>query len=268
VVTEETLKTWPADEWPKWWVERKIDGGRMTFCDGTFASRTDKPFYNLERIAEELKELPGWMLDGEAYAGSWAKTMSILRSKKAVDNTDLRFCVFDTMSKFSWRQGRCLDILEDRRSELMMLTTGMQYVVPILPEFANSYEEFATLHKRNLAEGCDGTVLKRIDSLYEFKRTKTWLKVKPCLDVDGVVIDMEEGKGKYKGMLGALVVRQDSDKGCDLVTKVSGMTDMERELWWNNRGLLIGKTIEVKIRGYHPSGSWIEPRFHRIREDA
>jgi DNA ligase-1 len=113
-------------------------------------------------------------------------------------------------------------------------------------------------------------VLKRKDSLYEFKRTRTWLKVKPVLDCNCLVVGMTEGTGKYKGMLGALEVLPENAKKehTGVFTRVSGMTDEQRREWWGPSGpRIIGKWIEVSYRKVNPSGRLVEPRFVRIRTD-
>jgi DNA ligase-1 len=127
-----------------------------------------------------------------------------------------------------------------------------------------SYEEFVVFYDKCLKNGCDGVVLKHHHSMYEFKRTKTWLKVKPEHTVDGKVVGVRVGKLKYAGILGALVFEPE---GSTVITNVSGMTDEQRHYWWTHQYAIVGKTIEVKCRGIHPTGKLIEPRFVRIRED-
>jgi len=271
VVTEETLKTWTPDEWAKWWIEPKLDGARMIYHKGKFFSRTGKPLHNLEHIAEELATLPqGWTLDGEVYGADWASTMSAARASKTVKaHNGLRFGVFDILTDMDWEDQSCPGhcTLRERRKVVAEHVHGLKHTHITHPIFVDNLSRFLTVHSSNLGHGCDGTVLKRWDSLYEFKRTKTWLKVKPRLDADGVVVGMKEGEGKYKGMCGALEVLPE---GALVTTFVSGMIDQQRNEWWalrETRASIIGKTIEVKIRGVHPSSRWIEPRFHRIRED-
>lgn len=268
VVQEETLRGWSPEEWAKWWIERKRDGFRAIFRDGKFWSRTGKPLHNLGHIEESLKGYSGWVFDGEIYGTSWAETSSIARASKTVKANGLKFFVFDGMRDADWLMESCDATLTERRSALWELLSDvdLRYVEMTTYWQCRIYEEFQFLHNANLATGCDGTVLKFKDSLYEFKRTRTWLKVKPVETYDGKVIGMYEGRGKYAGMLGGLIVNFDG-----VETNVSGMTDAQRGAWWRNDGLphdsIIGKTIEVSARGKHPSGCLIEPRFERIRED-
>ena len=59
--------------------------------------------------------------------------------------------------------------------------------------------------------------------------------------VDLEVLEVLEGEGKYEGMLGKVRCEY---KGNDLFVG-SGWSDEERERYWNNPNLLIGKTIEI-----------------------
>jgi DNA ligase-1 len=74
---------------------------------------------------------------------------------------------------------------------------------------------------------------------------------------------MVKGEGKYSDTLGALLVR---DKN-GITHTISGMTDGQRELWWENPLLIQGKVVEVKAMKELPDGSLREPRFKCIRED-
>lgn len=265
VVQEETLKGWSPEEWKKWWIEPKYDGARLIYHKGQFLSRTGKPLHNLDHIAAELKDLKGWTLDGEVYGASWAETMSAARASKTVKaNNGLKFAVFDCMEDLDWHTSSNFDTCADRRLMVSRLVCRMENVHVVPHVSGLDYQSFEGIHRMNLREGCDGTVLKLHQSLYEFKRTKTWLKVKPCLDVDAVVVDMVEGNGKYAGTLGTLLVQM---PGETLKRPISGMTDAQRTSWWTYPEVILGETVEVKIRGVHPSGAWIEPRFERIRED-
>lgn len=88
------------------------------------------------------------------------------------------------------------------------------------------------------------------------------IKVKKAETFDLRVVDVEEGKGKYKGTLGALVCQ--GPKGH---VKVSGMTDEERDAWFANPQQIVGQIVEVAALGFTPQGSLREPRFKGIRHD-
>ena len=78
--------------------------------------------------------------------------------------------------------------------------------------------------------------------VYEAKRTKNILKVKAMQDCDLKIIGFEEGTGKNKGTLGAIIVDY---KGFE-VRVGSGFTDQDREYFWANRKELLGRIITVQ----------------------
>ena len=58
------------------------------------------------------------------------------------------------------------------------------------------------------------------------------------------VVGVEEGSGRNKGILGALVVKYKDNT----VNVGSGYTDTERKKIWQNRENIIGRVIEVKFK--------------------
>lgn len=277
VIEEEKLKTWPAAEWAKWQIEPKRDGFRLLIVDGIPQSRSGKPLHNIQHILDELGSLAkGWVFDGELHGSSWEETSHVARASKSERETKLTYTIFDALTVHEWNNKCTTRTLVERQRWMQKYTPETEHVKFVKPWHVGltGYAEFEKIHKINLAEGCDGTVLKRCDSLYEFKRTKTWLKVKPVLDCDCLVVGMKEGTGKYKGMLGALEVRPEWDlhkwPNSPPTTFVSGMDDEQRRLWWRGKDAwepIIGKWIEVSYRKMNPSGKLVEPRFVRVRED-
>lgn len=85
------------------------------------------------------------------------------------------------------------------------------------------------------------------------------IKVKPSDTLDLLVTGYEEGDGKHKGRLGFLV----TSKG----RVGTGFSDAEREAFWAQRDLLIGKTIEVECMQFTPAGVMRHARFIRERFD-
>jgi DNA ligase-1 len=122
------------------------------------------------------------------------------------------------------------------------------------------YDHFGNV----ISKGGEGVILKDIDSGYFFgKRNDRMLKIKEEVTKDLQVVGMVKGEGKYSDTLGALLVR---DKN-GITHTISGMTDGQRELWWENPLLIQGKVVEVKAMKELPDGSLREPRFKCIRED-
>lgn len=110
----------------------------------------------------------------------------------------------------------------------------------------------------------DGIILRDENGPWiQGARDQHVVKVKPFITRDLIVVDVEEGKGKYKGMLGNLIVEYKGKR-----MGLSGMSDAERREWWNNPATIIGQIVEVKAMSESVKGVLREPRFKGIRYDT
>jgi ATP-dependent DNA ligase len=170
---------------PEWTFERKFDGIRLVAFrrdeDVALYSRTRRP-QHLPVIADAIRELPAreLILDGELTWGAGG----------------VAYHIFDVV----WLDGRDLSQLplSERRTALggLHLRAPLQRVVPL------DHTEPWTCARD---EGWEGVIAKRLDSPYEQKRSKHWLKMKCELSQDFVVGGFTEPQGKRTG-LGALLV--------------------------------------------------------------
>ena len=76
-----------------------------------------------------------------------------------------------------------------------------------------------------LKRGGEGLMLRNPNSFYEDKRSYNLIKVKPFDDAEGVITGWIAGKGKYLGMMGALILDVDGIR-----LELSGFTDAERRV--------------------------------------
>ena len=88
----------------------------------------------------------------------------------------------------------------------------------------------------------EGMMINVYGAPYEFERSKNMLKVKQMYPVDLRVVDVLEGSGANKGKVGALVVNY---KGNPLKVG-SGLTKEQREKFWEDKSLILGKIITIK----------------------
>ena len=98
------------------------------------------------------------------------------------------------------------------------------------------------------------------DSLYhQGKRVNHAIKLKGRLTADLYCLGSNIGEGKYKGMLGSLVLKDSKGR---LVCVGSGLDDVDR-----NKGLsyFVGKVIEIEYEQIQDT--YIQPTYIRIRED-
>jgi len=123
------------------------------------------------------------------------------------------------------------------------------------------------IFEKFLAEGQEGTILKSKTNIWEDKRSKEQIKFKGELECDLVVVGWEEGTGKNKGRLGALVC--ESSDGLIQVNVGSGYSDEQREEYTKK---VIGKIVTVKYNArIKDRGDGVErlflPTFIEMRED-
>ena len=106
--------------------------------------------------------------------------------------------------------------------------------------------EFSDMNKVALDKGYEGLMVKPVDGLYECKRSHSWLKVKPFIEVTLKCIGMEEGTGKNKDLLGALVVEGEDDGKFFHVNVGGGLTDEDRKEFWENKEKVLGQLVEIR----------------------
>lgn len=195
--------------------------------------------------------------------------MTLFRSSKAdvsQELTDGKFWVFDLVNPNALNEP-WID-----RSQRLVEIVGMinhPHIAVVPSHGLLSFDGFEQRHADHLAMGCDGSILKSRYGGYEFKRSKLWLKVKPILEVDCKIVGFKEGKGKYKGTLGSLLVRIPTPKHTwsRHITGVSGMTDIDRHYIWEHRDELLDTIVEVKYRTISEKDRLVEGRIHRLRPD-
>lgn len=223
-----------------------------------------KQFDNMAKLNAGLLELandigiPKVVFDGEISGGSWSKTInakaSVNENIEAKEN--LIYYIFDYIPFDVWCTGKesaDTPTLIKRSNKLLKLISQNLYVHEYITFpysiHTNKKSELIDFYHECLEMGFEGVVIKKADSHYNFKKSKDWLKLKPVLDFDGKISDVIEGTGKYKGMLGAIVVSGKTENDQQFMTKIgSGFDDKQRTEYWNERENLIGRTVEFEAQ--------------------
>lgn len=268
-VSLEELQRWSTERWRQHVIEPKIDGDR--YCrtpKREWLSRGGKQYYNVDEIKAAINKIKGinsLLIDGELVAKNWSQTQSIVRSFRKKPKGKVRFIVFDAVPcdrvvEQSLRYDIVKDIVEKANSP---------YVECIVPYHVTSFTEFKKVLKECVANGCDGVMVKQRDGLYQTKRSRYWLKVKPYKEFDCKVVAVKRGKNKYSETLGSIGVVIPLGKGrwSERVTYVAGMSDKWRNVFWRMRKELIGKIVEVRYREITKVKRLKEPRLVRPRFD-
>jgi len=131
-----------------------------------------------------------------------------------------------------------------------------------------------------LQSGYEGIMLTDPYVPWKPERSHQLLKLKPFSDMEVKIVGYTFGRGKYLGMIGAMIVRDDHNR----VFRVSGFTDEERRLnqecvnhALNHEGdevfqdisdrFSIGERITIKFRELTSQHIPKEARYLRKRED-
>ena len=125
------------------------------------------------------------------------------------------------------------------------------------------------MNKQALKAGFEGLMIKPLNDIYVCKRSKSWLKIKPIIEVTLTVIDVEEGQGKFEGTTGALVCEGEDDGLLIKVNVGSGLTDENRKEIWTDKDTVIGSLVEIRadVVTQNQDGSYSLrfPRFKTFR---
>lgn len=273
-------------------IEVKLDGVRvLTVINDAHGksiemfSRNGKQFHNFDHIIEEirgvLQESPApypLVLDGEIMSASFQDLMRQARRKKNANAKDAVLNLFDVIplgcfknkkwdKPQSFRSEMISAWVEDHADRLEHVASlGWETVDLDTPE---GYQRFVELNKAAVEGKYEGVMIKDVDAPYECKRTTSWLKSKPFIEVTLEIVAVEQGTGKNAGRLGALVCAGQDD-GKDIRVNVgSGFTDDERIKFWADRNLLPGCLVEVRAdaitQNQDGSYSLRFPRFKTFR---
>jgi DNA ligase 1 len=111
---------------------------------------------------------------------------------------------------------------------------------------------------RIVREGGEGLMLHRADAVWQTGRSDVLLKLKPQPDAEAIVVAHTAGRGKYQGMLGALIVMTPDGRRFRLGT---GFTDAQRR-----NPPAVGSTVTYRYRDFTSTGLPKFASFLRVRE--
>jgi DNA ligase-1 len=277
-------------------LEVKLDGVRvLAVCYAgsetvNLFSRNGKAFTNFGHIEQALiphiKALSvkmfgrptDFVLDGEITGRSFQELMKQAQRKRDADAAEAVYHVFDVLPREDFYRGhwnaqqhKRLDML-DKVQEFLVEQCSAVQIMPGMEvdlDTAEGHDVMRRFAEASVEEGYEGIMIKDVGAPYECKRSSFWMKWKPVITVDLEVLDVEEGTGRNRGRLGALVCGG-QDHGRDIRVNVgSGFTDDQRSSIWLDRADIIGNIVEVMAdavtQNQDGTYSLRFPRFVRFR---
>ena len=241
-------------------ISRKLNGTRCCFVGNKCMTRQGKEYKGLEHIVDDLINMgyANMFVDGELLyknkeglsdSEAFQKGTGIAMSKDN-DKSQLKLVVFDIFPLDEFWSGKSkLSYFNRKHTYLKQFAENLKNnptenleIVPIFYEGTDHSEIWKWLDyaENHDWEGC----MLNLDAPYECKRVKTLIKVKKFFDMSLRVIDVEEGTGRNKGRLGAIVCKYyDNTVNCG-----SGFSDEQRDYYWEHRDEVIGKIVDVKYK--------------------
>jgi DNA ligase-1 len=271
-------------------LEPKLDGVRvLTFVDvtnktATMYSRNGKVLENFSHITSAIEaniELftQSVILDGEMVSSSFQALMKQVHRKENVQSKDARLMLFDMITVAEFKQGKSSLGQKLRSNQLRSMKNIFDAVgnIDIIPQNEVDLDtyvgelEFKQYNKDSIEAGFEGIMIKDVNAKYECKRSHSWLKMKPFIEVSLAVVAVEEGTGRNEGKLGALICEGEDDGKQIRVNVGSGLTDAQRDEFWQDKEALIGQVVEIRADAATKNQDSEEiwslrfPRFLRFR---
>ena len=236
-----------------YWVSEKLDGIRCYWDGKQLLSRSGNVIHAPAWFVQSFPQTP---MDGEL----WIKRGGYqLITKVVLDKTPneqhwrkVSYQVFDLPSSpapFELRQTKLQSLIK-------------QVNVPHLAWVKQEKMNDSELIKKHLLDivdqGAEGLMLRKPSSLYKAGRSNDLLKFKLRQDAEARVIAYQAGRGKFKGMMGAVWVEMSNGTLFKIGT---GFSNIER-----SNPPPIGSDITYSYQGFTEKGLPRFASFQHIRE--
>lgn len=232
-------------------VTEKYDGVRAVWRDGQLKTRGGHKIHVPDWF---LAALPDVDVEGELWLGygRFDEVSGLARSHQPYNSlwNDIRFVLFDLPSSeqpFVARRHQLESLVSE--SSVQWLRAAKHLPISSKAELTDSLNAI-------VAKGGEGLMLNRLDAMYDAKRTNALLKLKPKFDAEAEVIGYQPGKGKYEGLMGSLIVKNEQGRTFKIG---SGFSLDERK-----EPPEIGQWITFAYSGHTSTGLPKFPRFLRL----
>ncbi len=233
-------------------VSEKLDGVRGHWTGERLLTRSG---HAVDPPAWFTADWPSTPMDGELWLGRgrFAEVSGIVRTLDPVDAEwlEVRFMVFDLPAHKGPFEARA------RRIPELLDRVGVAWLRPVRQFLLADTEELDARLERIVDAGGEGLMLHRRDAHYRAGRSDALRKYKPWADAEARVVAHTPGKGRYRGMLGALVVERPDGLRFRLGT---GFSDAERAA-----PPPVGSRVTYRHNGFTANDVPRFARFLRVR---
>ncbi len=242
------LKEYKDQNISGWVMSEKLDGIRAYWDGENLISRGGKIIHCPKWFT---KGYPTFEVDGELWSkrGDFEHISSIVRDKKpGLEWREIKHYIFEAPHAKGNLTVRLNKVKPYENRQLIIIPQIKIHDKNHLKAFLKEIEQ----------KGGEGVVVRDPSAPYIDKRTSKALKVKTFQDAECEIIGYTKGKGKYRGLVGAIKCEM---KNATLFKIGSGLTDNFR-----NNPPLIGSTVTFKYQSFTKYGKPRFPVFLRIRE--
>lgn len=210
-------------------------------------SRQNQIIDGLKLIQNDMINLPSGVYEGELIVkdSHKYKLREVLQETIKIVNSDIElkvvnYEIFDYLTFEEFNGDVTSRKFFERRDTNPVNNLQSEHVF-MIPELyrGKDHDEIYKLLDEVVDNGGEGLMVN-LDVPYKKGKTNAILKAKKKYSSDLRIIGFEEGKGKYKGKLGAFVLDY---KGFKL--NCSGMSDEIRTEVWNNQDKYLNVIIEI-----------------------
>jgi hypothetical protein len=264
------------------YVQLKMDGMRFNAIvkDGKceFRSRNGKEIQllgNLEKEFITLADNENAVFDGELLVrdngvildrqtGNGILNKANKGTIKADEASKVQATIWDVIPYEDFIVGKGTSKYKDRFETLQAIK--MPKKVSLVKSWeVDNYETAKALFEEMLQRGEEGIILKDMNGIWEDKRSKTQIKFKGELECDLKIVGIEEGTGKYAGLLGA--IKCESSDGVIKVSVGSGFNDDQRKQGAEIIGKIAAIKYNMRIKNKAGEESLFLPIVLEIRDD-
>ncbi|MFT6270187.1 MAG: DNA ligase-1 [Alphaproteobacteria bacterium] len=237
-------------------VSEKYDGIRAIWKNKEFRTRNGHVIHAPKWFTEGLPDV--W-LDGEL----WYKHNSFEFVASAVTKhipaneqwQHITYMVFDAPNKTASFNDRFIFYTA------LLQEVDMPHIQAVEQHKIENNHALMAMLEQYTKEGAEGLMLQKAKALFSDGRSGNLLKLKKHMDAEATILKYLPGKGKYKGIMGSLLVEHINDAGINVQFKIgTGFSDDER-----HNPPAIGGVVTFAYHGYTKRGLPRFASFIRVR---